>query len=113
MRTGLTARLLLATGVLAVIIAAAFVAMRIAIAGVSRARATFGNSLEEINVARDARKQLTEMETSRRGFIISGDQSFLEPWQTDQRELPESVAALRTIVDDAGQARRAEQLERD
>ena len=113
MRAGLTARLLFATAVLAVIIAAAFVAMLVAIAGVSRARATYGNSLEEINVARDVRKQLTEMETSQRGFIISGDQSFLEPWETDRRELPERVAALRAIVDDPGQARRAEQLERD
>jgi signal transduction histidine kinase len=113
MRAGLTTRLLFATGVLALIIAAAFAALLIAMADVSRVRATFGNSMQEINAARDVNKGLTEMETSQRGFILTADQSFLEPWDADVRELPRRIAALRAIVDDPGQARRAEQLERD
>jgi signal transduction histidine kinase len=51
------------------------------------------------------------METGQRGFIITGEPSFLEPWEIGRRTLPERVATLRKIVDDAGQAKRAEQLE--
>jgi signal transduction histidine kinase len=113
MRAGLTTRLLLATGVLALVVIAAYVALNIALADVSRARASATHSVQEVNVARDVRRLLIDMETSQRGFIITGEPSFLEPWEIGRRTLPERVATLRKIVDDPGQAKRAEQLETD
>ena len=113
MRAGLTTRLLLATGVLAVVVTAAYVALYVALADLSRARASATHSVQEVNVARDVRRLLIDMETGQRGFIITGEPSFLEPWETGRRTLPERVATLRKIVDDPGQAKRAEQLETD
>jgi signal transduction histidine kinase len=69
--------------------------------------------VQEVNVARDVRRLLIDMETGQRGFIITGEPRFLEPWEIGRRTLPERLATLRRIVDDPGQAKRAEQLETD
>jgi signal transduction histidine kinase/CHASE3 domain sensor protein len=113
MRAGLTTRLLLATGVLVLVVIAAYVALSVALTGLSRARAAATHSVQEVDVARDVRRLLIDMETGQRGFIITGEPSFLEPWEIGRRTLPERVATLRKIVDDPGQAERAEQLETD
>ncbi|MDT5289465.1 MAG: hypothetical protein QOF88_4354 [Mycobacterium sp.] len=112
-RAGLTARLLLATGVLVLVAIAAYVALYVALTDLSRARAVATHSLQEVNVARDVRRLLIDMETGQRGFIITGEPRFLEQWEIGRRTLPESVATLRRIVDDPRQAKRAEQLETD
>jgi signal transduction histidine kinase len=113
MRAGLTARLVAATGVLALIVATGFIVLRFAMGDVNRARAVARNSVDESSVARDVRRNLIDMETGARGFLLTGDPSFLEPWEVSRRALPERIEALRDIVDDPGQARRVEQLERD
>jgi CHASE3 domain sensor protein len=89
------------------------VALYVALADLSRARAGAIHSVQGVNVARDVRRVLIDMETGQRGFIITGEPSFLEPWENGRRTLPERVATLRKIVDDPGQAKRAEQLETD
>ncbi|MDT5066488.1 MAG: hypothetical protein QOJ95_2123 [Mycobacterium sp.] len=111
MRTGLAARLLLASGVLVFVVIAAYVALYVALADLSRARTVATHSVQEVNVARDVRRLLTDMETGQRGFIITGEPRFLEPWETGRRTLPERVATLRKIVDDPRQAKRVQQLE--
>ena len=56
MRAGLTTRLLLATGVLALVVTAAYGALYVALADLSRARAGATHSVQEVNVARDVRR---------------------------------------------------------
>jgi signal transduction histidine kinase len=92
---------------------AAYVALYVALTDLSRARAVATHSLQEVNVARDVRRLLIDMETGQRGFIITGEPRFLEEWEIGRRTLPERVATLRRIVDDPRQAKRAEQLETD
>jgi len=112
-RAGLTTRLLAAAVVLAVIITAAFAFLLFAMASVNRAMGAATHSAQEIFVARDIRRALGDIETSQRGFIITGDQSFLGPWEVGRDRLPERLSTLRKLVDEPGQAIRAEQLERD
>lgn len=113
MRAGLTARLLLATGVLVLVVLAAYVALYVALSDLNRARAAATHSVQEVSVARDVRRLLIDVETGQRGFIITGESSFLAPWNKGLRTLPERVATLRKLVDDPQQAKRAEQLETD
>lgn len=113
MRVGLTARLVVATGVLVLIQIVAFVFLLFAMAHVSRSIGVVRNSLQETSIARDVRNQLIDMETGQRGFIITGDPKFLQPWDTGRRALPGALATLRRIVDDPGQAARAQQLQTD
>jgi CHASE3 domain sensor protein len=59
------------------------------------------------------RNLLIDLESGQRGFIITGDPSFLAPWEASRRALPQRVAALAAMADDPGQAARAKQLETD
>src|SRR5262245_54259611 len=112
-RAGLTTRLLIATGVVAVMVTTAFVFLFFAITSVHRARDMATHSADESYVARDVRRMLGDIETSQRGYIITGDRSFLAPWEAARQKLPERLTTLRNMVDDPGQATRAKQLETD
>jgi signal transduction histidine kinase len=112
-RVGLTTRLLLATGVVAAIVTTAFAFLFVAMTSVHRARDMATHSAEESYVARDVRRMLGDIETSQRGYLITGDRSFLAPWESARQKLPERLATLRTMVDDPDQATRAKQLETD
>ncbi|WP_099039013.1 CHASE3 domain-containing protein [Mycobacterium neglectum] len=113
MRGGLITRLVVVTVALAVIVASAFVFLLVAMSGVDHARAVAVNSAEEAYAARDVRRALGDMETSERGYLITGQESFLAPWQSARQRIAERLTKLRSIVDDPEQAARAEQLERD
>jgi signal transduction histidine kinase len=112
-RAGLTTRLLLATGVLAVIVTAAFAFLLFAMASVNNARGIATHSAQESYVARDVRRLLIDMETAQRGYIITGDPSFLTRWEVGRQKLPERLMTLRNMVDDPGQGMRANQLQTD
>jgi len=112
-RVGLTTRLLVATGVVAVMVTAAFAFLFFAMASVHRARDMATHSADESYVARDVRRLLGDMETSQRGFIITGEPSFLTPWEVGKQKLPERLTTLRNMVDDPGQADRAKKLQTD
>ena len=113
MRVGLTTRLLLATGVVAVMVTTAFAFLFLAMTSVHRARDMATHSADESYVARDVRRILGDMETSQRGFIITGDQQFLGPWYAGRQKLPDKLSTLINMVDDPGQAATAKQLQTD
>ena len=113
MRAGLTGRLVVATLVLALVVMVAFVFLLLAVGEVRAVRNVSRHSLEEVSTAREVRNLLIDIESSQRGYIITGDPSFLAPWEASRRALPQRVAALAAMADDPGQAARAEQLETD
>src|SRR5215470_16544596 len=56
-----------------------------------------------IEIRQEARDLLTIMlnaETGIRGFLLSGDETFLDPYQTAPRQLSETVALLTTLTTD-------------
>jgi signal transduction histidine kinase len=80
--------LLIGTGILIVIILATF-------GLVERTRSTFGDILVERDIRRmsaDLMQKLTDAETGQRGFLITGDQIFLQPYD-------DAVGGIRTAVD--------------
>ena len=113
MRVGITGRLLASTSVLGLVIAVMFVFLLLAMGHANRARSIAEHNRQEISVAREVRNQLIDIEASQRGFIITGDERFLETWEAASRALPAKLAALRQIADPSVQAGRAEQLQRD
>ena len=113
MRVGITSRLLAATSVLGLVIAVVFVVLLLAMRHANRARSIAEHNQHEISLAREVRNQLIDMEASQRGFIITGDERFLETWEDARRALPAKLAALRQIASPSAQAARAEQLQRD
>jgi CheY-like chemotaxis protein/signal transduction histidine kinase len=52
------------------------------------------NQLEQLNAS------LVKAETGQRGYIITGELKYLEPFNTTRRELPQKIKALRRLITD-------------
>ena len=61
-----------------------------------------------LTTALDTERAVLDLETGQRGFIITSDPSFLEPWRRGQAAAPRSARELAAMVsDNAAQHRRA------
>jgi signal transduction histidine kinase/CHASE3 domain sensor protein len=108
---GLSGRMLLASGLLMLILGAAFAVLLIAVDDL-RAAARDAQASEEVLVtASELERLVVDLETGVRGFVLTGEDQFLEPWDTARRSLPAHAAALeRQSAGDPEQERAARQL---
>ncbi len=70
---------------------------------VERTRSTFDYILQERNIRRmaaDLMQKLTDAETGQRGFVITGEEQFLQPYEGAVSEIRENVEALAEAVKD-------------
>ena len=70
---------------------------------VERTQSTFDYILQERNIRRmaaDLMQKLTDAETGQRGFVITRDELFLEPYESAVGEIREEVDRLATAVAD-------------
>ncbi|KQW31954.1 histidine kinase [Rhizobium sp. Root274] len=87
--------LLIGTGILIIIIVASF-------GLVERTRTTFADILVERDIRRmsaDLMQKLTDAETGQRGFLITGDEIFLQPYEDAVGEIRAAVDKLAAAVD--------------
>ncbi len=104
--TSLVARLIAATGVVAVLVAAAFSLLLVAILDLRRATGREARS-KEVTVAALALEKLAfDLETGTRGFVVTGNPRLLRPWRQARESLPARVEALERLVGDHEQDRR-------
>jgi CHASE3 domain sensor protein len=54
---------------------------------------------------------MLDMETGQRGYVITGNEAFLEPYHAAVRGIPEVRKVLRTLVKDPEQLRRLDELD--
>src|SRR4051794_4711460 len=92
---GLTARLALAGALLLALVAAAFALLIGAIGTLRDDSRDARHSAEILSAAHRAEKLAIDIETGGRGFVITGDESFLEPWRSGRRQLPRELVDLR------------------
>jgi signal transduction histidine kinase len=88
--------LLIGTGILIGIIVATF-------GLVERTRATFDYILQERNIRRmaaDLMQKLTDAETGQRGFVITSNELFLQPYEGTASEIREDLERLGEAVKD-------------
>jgi signal transduction histidine kinase len=105
--TGLTGRTIVVSGLLALIIGAAFAALLRAI-GEERDSAALATQSQRVLVAANTLERLVlDLETGQRGFLVSGDQRFLEPWQTARAAIPVAIGQLSSLAVVPAQDRRA------
>jgi signal transduction histidine kinase len=95
----------IASGLVALIVGAAFLVLLVAVDGsvasTERARRA-DNALVEAN---RVERLVIDLETGQRGFVLTGDERFLEPWRAAQELLPGVTAGLeRSTVDSPGEA---------
>src|SRR5262245_54300768 len=65
------------------------------------------HSEEVLATANQLERLVVDMETGQRGFVITGEEGFLQPWRAAQAALPEQTRALAQLVagDPAQQSR--------
>jgi CHASE3 domain sensor protein len=78
--SGLTRRIVVSSGLLALIVAAAFAVVLLAIADLRRVQQETSHAQEVLTTSNELERLLLDLETGQRGFILTGEGHFLEPW---------------------------------
>ena len=71
-----------------------------------RAAGPARNVTEARNAINAIQRLSLDLETGARGFLLTQDRSFLDPYTAARRELPRQLAALAAVPNDAGQRAR-------
>ncbi len=100
MRLGLTARILIAGGIVVAVLVVEFVL--IVHSDQSARRSTDREQRAEQTVVAGVRAEelVLDLETGSRGYVITHDASFLRPWRQAQRDLPAQSRLLMSLVDE-------------
>jgi signal transduction histidine kinase/CHASE3 domain sensor protein len=91
---GLAGRMLLASGLLMLVLGAAFAVLLVAVDDLRAAARGARNSEEVLATANELERLVIDLETGVRGFVLTRDDRFLEPWHAARRNLPARAAAL-------------------
>ncbi len=114
MRPGLTRRMVVASGVLAIVVVASFLVLLLAITNLRESTQERQETREGLVAADELEKLVIDLETGVRGFVITRDERFLEPWNAALAAFPERSAALeRLVAGDPVQLARARRIAQD
>jgi signal transduction histidine kinase len=90
--------MLIASGLLALLIGAAFAVLLSSVADLRALERRARQSEEVLEVANLLERQVVDLETGQRGFVITGDDRFLDPWRHAQTAFPGEAATLERLV---------------
>ncbi|MCW2760872.1 MAG: Histidine kinase [Marmoricola sp.] len=100
MSRGLTARMVVASGLLAILIGAAFVALLVAVTNFRAATDVRRETREELVAAEALQTLVIDLETGLRGFVITDEERFLQPWNEARADLPQRSRELERMAAD-------------
>jgi signal transduction histidine kinase len=92
--------MVVASGLLAVLIGAAFAALLVAVTGFRAATNQRREMREELVAAESLQKLVIDLETGLRGFVITHEERFLQPWNQARVDLPEASRELERMAAD-------------
>jgi signal transduction histidine kinase len=110
MGRGLAFRAVAASVVFALIIGGAFAVLLNAIEDLRDSGSLAVDAREEIDAADSLQKTILDLETGQRGFIITGEERFLEPWRGARRSFAGEARALIELADTPERVARAQRL---
>jgi signal transduction histidine kinase len=103
--------MLIASGLLALLIGAAFAVLLSSVADLRALERRARQSEEVLEIANLLERRVVDLESSQRGFVITGDDHFLDPWRRAQAVFPEEAATLeRLVASDPTQQTRARRI---
>ncbi|HEY0343938.1 MAG TPA: ATP-binding protein [Solirubrobacteraceae bacterium] len=100
MRVSLAARLIVASSVLALVVVAAVLGLRSGTAALQDATTERARVRLDLDAVTRIERDVLDLETGVRGFVITRDERFLEPWRQAQPRLPRDIASLRGLLSD-------------
>jgi CHASE3 domain sensor protein len=109
---GLIRRTVIAGGLLALLVSIAFAVVLLAIDDLRNTAVLARHSDELLVAANHLERLVIDLETGLRGFLITGDERFLAPWDDAQRAFPQQAQMFERLAAarDAGQGRRAQHI---
>ncbi|MCQ4042629.1 SpoIIE family protein phosphatase [Streptantibioticus rubrisoli] len=107
---GLVPLTAVAGGLLAALIGLAFAVLLWSIIGLGQSTATERDSRAALTQARKVEGLVVDLETGQRGFVITGQNQFLEPWQTARTTFSGQAGQLVRLSTTPGQRRLAQQI---
>jgi PAS domain S-box-containing protein len=110
MRGGLAGRMLAASGLLALIVAGVFALLLVAIDDEREAERRAEQAGSILLTATTLERLVVDLQTGSRGFILSGQERFLEPWHAALREIPAQERELERLIIHPEQKKRARSL---
>ncbi|MCG8965235.1 CHASE3 domain-containing protein [Streptomyces sp. CL12-4] len=111
-RLGLTSLTVAASGLLALLIGVAFAVLLWAIADANSATSARRASRSALVEAGSVEQLLVDFETGQRGYVITGQRTFLQPWEAACEEFPAEARRFTESATTSGQGRAAEQITR-
>jgi signal transduction histidine kinase len=110
MKGGLTRRTVVASGLLGVVLGAAFAVLLLSIIDLRRVERSALRSAEVLVSANGFERIIIDAETGVRGFVITGREEFLQPWLAAQAAVTAQAATLeRLLADNPAQLHKAAQ----
>jgi signal transduction histidine kinase len=100
------------SALLSTVIAAAFALLALAIEDLRDSESRANHALEVLVAANRLERLTVEIQNSQRGYIITGERTFLQPWHQARSQFPVQARQLEHLAStgDAGQGRRANQI---
>jgi len=95
------------------VIAAAFAVLAVAIEGLRASESRANRALQVLVEANRLERLAVDMETGQRGYIITGERVFLQPWYRAKSQFPVQAKQLQRLASTSGadQIRRASQID--
>src|SRR6267378_1741951 len=98
MRLGLVPRILIAGGIVVVFLIAEFVLVLHSFQRVRSLTRSEQRAEQSVVAANRVEKLILDVETGTRGYVITRDRGFLEPWRTAQAQLPTETRLLAALA---------------
>jgi signal transduction histidine kinase len=99
MEGGLIRRVLVASALLALIIASGFAVLLTAVIDQDRLQRDARQSGNALIAANHLERDIIDMESGQRGYLLTGQAEYLQPWQTARKRLPSDEATLLRMVE--------------
>jgi signal transduction histidine kinase len=103
---GLTGRIVAAGLILLLLVGGSFAGLFLAISELRSADTQVSRSATELQAANRIERLLVDMETGLRGFVITHEERFLEPWNAGREAFLREASALADSTDAADQKAR-------
>ncbi|MCU1451733.1 MAG: domain S-box [Acidimicrobiales bacterium] len=112
MKGGLTSRMVIASALLTLMVGGAFAVLLVAIANVRSASSLARHSEQVLSAANQLERLVIDVETGQRGFLLTSDARFLQPWSAAQAAIPDATNELIQLTVVPDQDNRARRLQR-
>ena len=109
----MTSRTVVASTLLAGTVGASFVFSLVAISAERDWERQVTGSLEELGLVNEMERLVIDLETGVRGYALTHEERFLEPWEAARAVFPDRAEALLALTDDPVQHPLVEQITAD